>query len=187
MSKLDLDLLFQGKTYPVPKRCVFELMTHSRDLLDAKSYKIRSSVPVSVFELFVDSLRSQTKPTVTRENAGSLSLLAKEFVLPDLASDCAALTADALSLLSGRVSKLELQIGYLGLGNVEEVGSQEGGPERVKRPVETVKTRLESLSGKQSQTEGLVDKIETSQRHLQEEVKRFEAGVEHRLSALARR
>jgi hypothetical protein len=101
MSKLVIDLLFQGKIYPVPRRCVFELITHSRDLLEAKSYKIRSSVPVSVFEMFVDSLRTQMKPTVTPENAASLSLLAQEFLRPDLASECAALAADPLLLHSG--------------------------------------------------------------------------------------
>jgi hypothetical protein len=176
MSKLDLGLLFQGKTYPVPRKCVFELLDHRRDLMDAKSYKIRSSVPVSVFETFVDSLRSQTKPTATRENAASLSLLAKEFFLEELVSDCAALAADPLSLLSGRVSKLERQIGYLGLGNVEEVGWQERGLERVRQTVETLKTGLESLSGKQSLTEGLVRNIERSQRSLHDEVERLKAG-----------
>jgi hypothetical protein len=136
MSALDLDLLFQGKVYAVPRECVFELISHHRDLMDPKSYGVRSSVPVSVFEAFIGSLKSQTKPNVTRESAASLLLLAKEFFLPDLASECAALAVDPLSLLSARVSKLEERISSLGPAEVEAVRSQANLSAKPKSKVE---------------------------------------------------
>jgi hypothetical protein len=120
MSEPNLDLVFDGKAYGVPKKRLFELVTHHLDLIDAKSYEVQSSVPVSVFGQFVSSLASEKKPAVTQDNAASLLLLAKEFFLSDLASECAAFAADPLSLLSARVSKLEQQVLYLCQGKVEE-------------------------------------------------------------------
>jgi hypothetical protein len=163
MSDSDLDLVFEGRAYAVPKTSVFDLVTHQRDLQDAKSYAIRSSVPASVFQAFVGSLKSQTKPTVTQENAASLSLLAKELFLRELGSECAAFGVDPLSLLSARVAKLERQISYLGKGKVEEVGSEERGLQAVRQELEGLKGTLESVARKQSRMEGLIRTIETSQ------------------------
>jgi hypothetical protein len=109
---LALDLVFNGKPYPIPRKFIFDLLAHHRDLLDAKSYAVRSSVPPDVFDAFVDALKSETTPIVTRDNAVSLSFLAKEFCLSDLASECAAfsVSVDQFSSLSARVSKLERQL-----------------------------------------------------------------------------
>jgi hypothetical protein len=84
-----LDLVFHGKAFPVPKKYVFELFEHHQVMLDAKSYAVQSSVPFDVFETFADSLKTQIKIAVTKENAISLSLLATEFFLPELAAECA--------------------------------------------------------------------------------------------------
>jgi hypothetical protein len=51
MSKLDL--IFQGKPFPVPRKSVFELFEHHPELCEAKSYAVQSSVPLEVFEAFV--------------------------------------------------------------------------------------------------------------------------------------
>jgi hypothetical protein len=60
-----LDLVFDGKTFPVPKKSVLQLIGH-RELFAATSYAVQSSVPVEVFEAFVDSLKRQTKISVTQ-------------------------------------------------------------------------------------------------------------------------
>jgi hypothetical protein len=36
-----LDFVFDGKPYPVPKKSIFELLDHNRDLLDAKTYAVQ--------------------------------------------------------------------------------------------------------------------------------------------------
>jgi hypothetical protein len=51
----DLDLVFQGKTYAVPKKYVFNLVQKHPELLNAKSYEVGSAVPVPVFEAFVEA------------------------------------------------------------------------------------------------------------------------------------
>jgi hypothetical protein len=110
-----LDLVFDGKAYPVAKKSVFELLEHLQ-LFQATSYAVQSSVPPDVFQSFVDFLTSQKNPVVTRDNALPLSLLAKEFFLPELASECSAflyVSADQFSRLSDRVSELERQISSL--------------------------------------------------------------------------
>jgi hypothetical protein len=85
----------------------------NHDLFHAKSYDVQGSVPVSVFETFVDSLKTQQKLTVTRENAAALSLLAKEFFLSELAAECSSFSVDSLSGLCERVANLERQLSSL--------------------------------------------------------------------------
>jgi DNA repair exonuclease SbcCD ATPase subunit len=104
-----------------------------------------------------------------------------EFFLPELASECAALAADPLSLLSGRVSKLEQQFAYPDQGKVEELRSQARRLERVRQRIESLEPALESLARKQSQAEGLVSDIETSQRNLRQEVERLKRGETRRV------
>jgi hypothetical protein len=48
-------------------------------------------VPLGIFDVFARSVETGTKVAVPKENAGALSLLAKEFWLADLLSDCSAL------------------------------------------------------------------------------------------------
>jgi hypothetical protein len=71
-------------------------------LLDATSYEVQSSVPVEIFEIFVKALGTDGKVPVTKENAGSMLLLAKEFYLEDLLSEYSAL--QMASTLSAPVS-----------------------------------------------------------------------------------
>jgi hypothetical protein len=103
-----LDLIFDGNTFPVPKRYVIDLLEH-RGLFAATSYAVESSVPLELFEAFVDSLKTQAKITVTQGNAVSLWFLAKEFSFPDLKSECAtfSVSVDHLSKLSERFSEME--------------------------------------------------------------------------------
>jgi hypothetical protein len=145
----DLDLVFQGKTYAVPKKHVFNLVQKHPELLNAKSYEVGSAVPVPVFEAFVEALKGDTTPTVTQENAPFLSLLAKEFSLADLGSACGGFCGDALSVLSARVSKLEEQISRIEQKQGEPVESQE---ERL----ESLSWRFEKLEGKLLKTEVLI-------------------------------
>jgi uncharacterized coiled-coil protein SlyX len=90
------------------------LFEHQRDLFDATSYEVQSSVPLGVFHVFVDSLKTGTKVSVTKDNASAISLLAKEFWLEDLLSECSALqiasVPELIASLSGRISHLEDQV-----------------------------------------------------------------------------
>jgi archaellum component FlaC len=144
-----LELVFQGTSYPVPKKYVFELVEKHQDL-NVKRYEVQSSVPAAIFDLFADSLKNQKPPTVTKENAASLLLLAKEFCLEDLASVC-----ETFSVLSDRLTKLEEQI-----GGMSKSGAAQG--ELVKlheERLETLSSRFESLEGKLSRT-GVLFEVE---------------------------
>jgi hypothetical protein len=57
-SVATLQVVFDGKFHQVPKKSVFDLLTHERDLLDARTDAVRPSVPRGVFEEFADSLKS---------------------------------------------------------------------------------------------------------------------------------
>jgi hypothetical protein len=83
-------LVFNGRSFQVPKKSLFELFEQHQELFPATSYAVQSSVPVDLFEQFVSSLKTQTKISVTKGNAASLSLLAREFFLGELAAECAA-------------------------------------------------------------------------------------------------
>jgi hypothetical protein len=107
-------LIFDGKVFPVPKKSLFELFEQHHELFSATSYAVQSSARLDVFEAFVGSLKTQSKLPVTRGNAVSLSSLAKEFFLSELAADCAAFSVplDEFSALSDRVSELERRISF---------------------------------------------------------------------------
>jgi hypothetical protein len=79
MSSSELELRFHGKAYVVPKKFVVDLLDQ-RNLFAATNYAVESSVPVEIFEAFVASLQTQRKVAVPKENAASLSFLAKEFL-----------------------------------------------------------------------------------------------------------
>jgi hypothetical protein len=113
MTKV-LNLDFHRTKFTVPKSSLFNLFEHQRGLFDATSYVVQSTVPVDVFELFVKALETGGKVPVTKENAESISLLAKEFWLEDLISKCFALQIpsipEVITGLSERISKLEHEI-----------------------------------------------------------------------------
>jgi hypothetical protein len=104
-----LDLVFDGKTFPVPKPSVIELLKQHQELFEGKTYAVRSSVPLADFEAFADSLKTQKKIPVTKENAVSLWLLATEFGLSEVAAECATFSVpvDQFASLLQRVSELE--------------------------------------------------------------------------------
>jgi hypothetical protein len=108
-----IDLLFDGKTFPVPNSSVAALVEHKK-LSKATNYAVHSSVPAEVFEAFVHSVKNQTKISITPGNAVSLWLLAKEFFLLDVTEECASVpvSVEHFAPLSERVSKLERQISF---------------------------------------------------------------------------
>jgi hypothetical protein len=83
---------------------------YRRDLWDATSYEVRSAVPAFIFADFVDSLRKQSKPTVSKQNADSLSLLAEEFAFADLRAECEAFAQNPLTAHDDRITALERQV-----------------------------------------------------------------------------
>jgi hypothetical protein len=151
------ELVFQGKTFPVPRKSVWEFLDNRRDLLDTKSYEVQSAVSPGVFEAFLNSLRTQTKIAITKENVDSLSLLADEFALADLASDCAAFSVQSVSELSDRVSRLEAQISVL-LPDSIRFGEQFSAHERefarlaslismLRTDISSIRTQVSSIQG----------------------------------------
>jgi hypothetical protein len=105
---------FQGTKFPVPKCNLLDLFEHHPKLVTSTSYEVQSSVPVEIFEVFVKTLETGGKAPVTKENAGALSVLANEFYLEDLLSECSALqlglAPEFIVALTERISKLEHQI-----------------------------------------------------------------------------
>jgi hypothetical protein len=148
-----LELVFDGKTFAVPKKSVFELLEHHK-LFEAKSYAVQSSVSLAVFEMFVDSLQTQKKiSVVTKGNATFLCLLAKEFFLSEFAAECGtfSVSVDQFLALSERVSKLELQSSSSFSsrpGQVEEaIECQEEELERLRLTLGELKTLVEGKLG----------------------------------------
>jgi hypothetical protein len=91
LRKVFFNLDFHGAKFHVPKLSIFYLFEHHRGLFDATSYEFQSAVRVGIFQVLARSVEAGTKVAVPKENAGALSLLAKEFWLEDLLSDCSAL------------------------------------------------------------------------------------------------
>jgi predicted nucleic acid-binding Zn-ribbon protein len=113
-----LDLVFDGQSFAVPKRSLLELLEHHQELFGATRYAVQSAVPRGVFDLFVSSLKNQTKIPVTKQNAASAA-----FSVPvDMDS------------LSDQVSRLERRVSSLSnpLRKIEEA-------------IESHERRLESL------------------------------------------
>jgi hypothetical protein len=123
----NLDCL--GTRFTVLKLSLFNLFEHQRDLFDTPSYEVQSSVPLGIFEVFVDAREMGTKVAVTKENASAISLLAKEFWLEDLLSKCSALriasAPEVVAPLSGRISKLEDQLSSQLLTLSESITNQD--------------------------------------------------------------
>jgi hypothetical protein len=101
------ELSLQGTKFSVPKPALFNLFEHHPELISSTSYNVQSPVPLEVFQLFVKALATGTKVPVTKENAGTISLVAKEFYFDDLLSECLAVAPFDFSALSDRISKLE--------------------------------------------------------------------------------
>jgi prefoldin subunit 5 len=174
-----LNLVLDGKSFPVPKRSLFDLFEHRPELFQATTYAVQSSVSLGDFEMFVSSLKTQTKISVTKENTASLSLLAKEFFLHDLASECAASStpADALSSLTDRVSKLELQV--CSFSNPprdidDAIESQEEVLEHLRQEVERLS---DSIDRKVTVALSRVDGLEMAFEILRGEVESLKASV----------
>jgi uncharacterized coiled-coil protein SlyX len=113
MTKL-FNLDFHGTRFAVPKGNLLDLFEHHPELVGKGSYEVQGSVPLEIFEIFARSLETGTKVSVTKENAGPISVLAKEFCLGDLFSECSApetaAVPELIAALSERISKLENQI-----------------------------------------------------------------------------
>jgi uncharacterized coiled-coil protein SlyX len=145
----------------VPKPSLYNLFDHQRGLFDATSYEVQSSVPLGIFEVFVDSLKTGTKVSVTKENAGAISVLAKEFWLEDLLSECSALQMASLpeivSALSERISQLE-----------DQISSQ---------PLALIAELKESLANHERQLESLDCRVSVLEPNLRSELKELKSPI----------
>jgi hypothetical protein len=109
-----LKLIFEGKSFPVPKKYLMELLDPHQELFQATTYAVQSSVPADVFKEFVNSLKAQIKFSDMNRNAASLSLLAMEFLLRGLAAECASFSfpADPPSSILNRVCQMRLHVSF---------------------------------------------------------------------------
>jgi hypothetical protein len=98
----------------VPKVSLFNFFDHYPDLMTATSYDVRSNVRSEIFEVFMKALKTGSNVPVTKENVASISLLAKEFCLEELFSECSALMSisapESIAAFSERIMKLERQV-----------------------------------------------------------------------------
>jgi uncharacterized coiled-coil protein SlyX len=108
------DVSFRGKKFTVPKERLFPFFNHHPELMTATSYDVKSAVRREIFEVFVKALGTGSKVPVTKENVASISLLAKEFWVEELFSECSALMSSSapelITAISERIGKLETQI-----------------------------------------------------------------------------
>jgi hypothetical protein len=132
------NLVFDGKTYTLPKTSLSNMLNHHPDLLDDNTYAVQSAVPSEIFETFVDSLMTEETISFTNENVVSLSLLAKEFYLSDLNFQCSVFAT--LFGLSKRVSRLEYQIAS-SRQYANEIESHERRLETHRLEIENLKTK----------------------------------------------
>jgi hypothetical protein len=143
-----LNLLFDGKSFPVPKKCLFTLLDEHQELFSATSYAVQSSVPLDVFERFVNSLKTHSKISVTKGNVVSLWSLASEFFLSDVTAECERLSVPVgqFAALCDRVSELERGISSSSKrpGRIEEhIVSQEEALESLRLTVEKLGISVE--------------------------------------------
>jgi hypothetical protein len=119
------ELDFHGTKFTVPKVSVFNLIDHHPELSAATTYDVQSSVPLDILEVFVKGLKNGSKIPVTSETVGPLSLLAEEFHSAELLSECSSLqvnsSAESISILSDRISKLEHHVSSLPLSIFAEL------------------------------------------------------------------
>jgi predicted nucleic acid-binding Zn-ribbon protein len=167
-----LNLVVRGKSFPVPKKCLFKLLEEHQELFEAKTYAVQSPVPLDIVETFVASLQTQSKISVTKENAASLSLLSSEFFRPELAAECAIFSGpvDPISSLSDRVCKLELQVSSFSNppGKIEEeIESQERRVENLRLEVER---QRESIEGKVARVASRVSAFSNQQRKIEQKI-----------------
>jgi hypothetical protein len=163
MSISTVTLIFDGKSFPVPKKSVFELVEHLGSL-EVKSYTVESCVPAAVFGSFAESLKNQTKISVTPGNAVPVWSLAKEFFLPDLAAECEtfAVPVDQFSSLCDRVSSLERQIVSFStpgakIDDVSFIEAQEEGLETLRLSLRRLET---SVEGELNQLKGSLERLQ---------------------------
>jgi hypothetical protein len=112
------ELTFEGAKFPVPKRVLIDFFEEHEDLFQQPGYEVHSSVPLEVFEQFVDALKSGKRMKVTKQNAVYVALLAQEFHSEELLAESTALidvleskvTAETIAELSERISDLEHKV-----------------------------------------------------------------------------
>jgi hypothetical protein len=76
-----LSLDFHGTKFTLPRHSIFNFFEDQPDLFHATGYEVQSSVPLAIFEIFVNPLETDVKVPVTKQNAGPISFPAKEKVL----------------------------------------------------------------------------------------------------------
>jgi septal ring factor EnvC (AmiA/AmiB activator) len=124
---------------------------------------VQNALPLNIFKMYLNSLKTPNKIAVTKGNTASLSLLAKEFFFPELASECAACSVpvDPISTLSNRVRKLERRLSSFSnrRRKVEEtIEAPEAGLETLRFEVENQRAAIDR---KVTVAGSRVDELET--------------------------
>jgi hypothetical protein len=170
----NIDLLFQGRSFPIPRKSIPEFLTRRSDLSTAPSYIVQSPVPARIFQEFVDSLRAGTQTRLSHANAVFILLLANEFSFADLRSDCAAFALQATSELSNRLTRLEEQL-IVHERQLESLTARLNRSEMPisrlqcqtdahERQIEGLLSKLPALETRQAQTENGLQQLKSSTR-----------------------
>jgi hypothetical protein len=85
---MNIDLVLDGKPFPVPKKVLLDFFEKHPCLFDESSYQVRSPVSVEHFEQFITFLKSKRLPNISIANARDLCMLSDEFSIVDLPSIC---------------------------------------------------------------------------------------------------
>jgi hypothetical protein len=161
-KKLNLD--FHGRKFPVPKGNLIDLFEHHTELVAKASYEVQSSVPVEIFEIFVKALETGAKVSITKENADAIAVLAKEFWLEDLLSECSVFQTtcapELITALSERIYNLEHQL---------------SSP-----PVRILAELKESIANHERQLESLDCRISALETNLRTDLKELKSDVRRR-------
>jgi hypothetical protein len=90
------ELSFHGTNFIIQKGKIINLFENHPDLITSSCYNVQSNVPIEIFEIFVKTLETGTKVSVTNGNVDSLILLAEEFCLQELIAECSILRASLI-------------------------------------------------------------------------------------------
>jgi hypothetical protein len=112
------DLTFQQAKFPVPRGVLINFFERHPDIFHETSYEVRSSVPLEIFQEFIQGLESGKQMEVTKQNAGAVALLAQEFGCSSLLAVAAAqipvidgkMVQESIAELSERISNLEHKV-----------------------------------------------------------------------------
>jgi hypothetical protein len=164
--------MFEGQPWRVPKSSLAEFL-QSQGQDSPNAYEVRSAVPLRVFQEFLQFLTTRQKPSITDENAFSLSMLAKEFQFSEFATECDRFLINSPSAFLEAIAALKAQISSPKsplLVFEDKLRTQEGVLEGISGEARKLSGDLQALQGQMKSTEDLVNRIGAEAQRLLDEI-----------------